>query len=435
MPFRTASFMPNNLGFVFNTDAGAIVYVDHFMIPTSLNNAFYDLLDQVNKFAKNNVLMLITGIGKNINNKGFTSPSYNIDSFYENCVLDMPNRGIFVIEEEDIYKLTKLAAIAAKKTIPFYIFSPSLSKAFNYMQNNKIVNFPNLMYMNEQQINNVDRGIIVVSGDKQSLFTKMQKIVLGDDQRLIPKLTDTFVYSILTTPGYEKLEANLFDSINRLNIPRIIKIPKNIIPLSQSQEDHKFLINVLKPKYIIPTNGLYMDFVNYKQFCSKVYTQPKNIIILNNGQVASFDGDKLVDMKKHIKLTEQYVGSQGLYDSGAASLFECEQMADSGCVLASLLLNKQEKKIEHFNYNIVGVLNQTDPKNQEIVNEINTTLNTIMVDMLKTLEPNKNLSRDQQDYFKKQIVKQYEKKFGKRPLVLLTIIYKDQIDKAKGNIN
>lgn len=435
LPFRTASFMPTSLGFVFNTPDGAIVYVDHFIIPTSVNNATYDLLDQVNKFTKGNTLLLITSIGKNINHRGFTSPCYNIDNFYENCVLDMPNRGIFVIEEEDIYKLTKLAAIAAKKTIPFYIYSPSLAKAFNYMQNNKIVNFTNLIYMNEQQINTVDRGIIVVSGDKQSLFTKLQKIVVGDDQRLTFKPTDTFVYSILTTPGYEKLEANLFDSINRLNVPRVVKIPKDIIQLSQSQEDHKFLINILKPKYIIPVGGLYMDFINYKGICNKVITPQKNILVLGNGQVATFENTKFVDAKKHIKLVEQYVGNQGLYDVGASGLFECEQMADSGCVLASLLIDKNAKKIDHFNYNIVGVLNQADPKNQAIVDEINTTLNTTMLDLLKTLEPGKNLSRDQQDYFKKQIVKQYEKKFGKRPLVLLTVIYKDQIDKAKNFIN
>ncbi|MCQ2956735.1 MAG: hypothetical protein MJ233_02610 [Mycoplasmoidaceae bacterium] len=426
--------MPTSLGFVFKTDVGSIVYMDHFIIPTSVNNATYDLLDQVNKFTNNNVLLLITSIGKNLSHRGFTSPNYNIDSFYENTVLDMPNRGIFVIEEEDIYKLTKLAAIAAKKTIPFYIYSPSLARAFNYMQNNKIVNFNNLIYMNEQQINTVDRGIVVVSGDKQSLFTKLQKIVVGDDQRLTFKPTDTFVYSILTTPGYEKLEANLFDSINRLNVSRVVKIPKDIIQLSQSQEDHKFLINILKPKYIIPIGGLYMDFANYKEICNKVITPQRNIITLGNGQVAVFDSGKFIDAKRHIKLVEQYVGNQGLYDVGASGLFECEQMADSGCVLASLLIDKAEKKINHFNYNIVGVLNQTDPKNQAIVDEINATLNNTMLELLKTLAPNANLSRDQQDYFKKQIVKQYEKKFGKRPLVLLTIIYKDQIEKAKNNI-
>ena len=168
--------------------------------------------------------------------------------------------------------------------------------------------------------------------------------------------------------------------------------------------------------------------------CAKVITPQKNIILLGNGQVASFVDNKFIDAKRHIKLVEQYVGNQGLYDVGASGLFECEQMADSGCVLASLLIDKKEKKIDHFNYNIVGVLNQADPKNQVIVDEINTTLNNTMLDLIKTLEEGKNLSRDQQDYFKKQIVKQYEKKFGKRPLVLLTIIYKDQIEKAKGDI-
>lgn len=434
MAFRTASFMPTSLGWVFNTTSGAVVFVDHFMIPTRVNPALYDLLEQINKFAKNNVLLLIVSIGKNINHRGFTTPSYSVGNFFENCVLDMPNRGIFAIEEEDIYKLIQLAAIASKKTIPFYIYSGSLAKTFNYMQHAKILSLPNILYLKEDQINQVERGIIVVSGDKQSLFTKLQKIVVGDDQRLTFKPTDTFVYSILTTPGFEKLEANLFDSLNRLNVSRTIKLDKTIIQSSQSQEDHKFLINVIKPKYIIPVGGLYMDFMTYKGICRQTIC-PKNIVILDNGQIARFEGNKGCETKGRIKVVEQYVGTQGLYDVGASGLFECEQMADSGCILASLVIDKATKTIKHFNYNIVGVVNQADEKNQPIIEEINNTLNNVMLDLLKPLDPKANLSRDQQDYFKKQIIKQYEKKFGKRPLVLLTLIYTDALARAKDAIS
>lgn len=430
MAFRTASFMPTSLGFVFKVGDQSIVFVDQFMIPTSVNNAIYDLTEEVKRYTNGKVMLLITAVGENINNQAFTSPKYSVTSFFENAILDMPKRGIFCLEEEDIYKLIKLASLANSKSIPFYIYSGSLAKAFSYMQQNKIVSLPNLIYINEQQINTIERGIIVVSGDKQSLFTKLQKIVLGDDRRLEFKPTDTFVYAMPTTNGFEKLEANLFDSLNRLNVSRIVKLPKEIIQLSQSQEDHKFLVNILKPKFIIPVNGLYMDFVKYRNFCKGVSTNQKNILIISNGQFVQFDGDKLVNMKKFIKVIEQYVGTAGLYDVGASGLFECEQMADSGCVLASLMVDKQAKTIKHYNYNIVGVINQADEKNQAIVNEINAFLNNLMVEELKKLKPNTNLTRDQQDYFKKQIVKQYEKKFGKRPLVLLTIIYSDSVEKA-----
>jgi len=430
MAFRTASLMPTSLGFVFKTDVGSIIFVDHFMIPTSPHNALNDLLYEINRFTKGNNLLLITCIGPNINFRGFASPSYSVTNFFENTVLDMPNRGIFVIEEQDVYKLVKLATIAAKRTIPFYVYSGSLARAFNYMQNNKIINLPNLIYMNDSQINECERGIVVVSGDKQSLFTKLQKIVVGDDRKLVFKPTDTFVYSILTTPGFEKLEANLFDSINRLNVSNVIKMPKDIIPLSQGQEDHKFILNILKPKYIIPVSGLYMDFVKYRDMLKPPFN--KSTVILQNGQFALFESGNLISIKKFIKVSEQYVGSSGLYDVGANGLFECEQMSQNGCVLASLLVDKNEKKIIHYNYNIVGIINQADEKNKVIYDEINATLNQIMLELLKS-HPG-NLTRDDQDYFKKQILKQYDKKFGKRPLVLLTILYKDSIDKAIDDI-
>jgi ribonuclease J len=312
--------------------------------------------------------------------------------------------------------------------IPFYIYSGSLAHAFNYILHNRIINFPHLLYIDKNQLNNVDRCIIVVASDKQNLLNRLQKIAAQEDDKLILKSSDTFVYSLLTTPGYEKLEANLFDNLNRFGIAKIAKLPKNVIMLSQSQEDHKFLINILKPKYIFPINGLYMDFVKYKKIAKTCFNN--NTIILNNGQKAIFDGDKLINIKQHLKIVEQYVGTNGLYDVGVNGLIECEQMSDSGCVLASLLIDKKAKQIKCSNYNIVGIINTNDPKNQSIINEINSTLNTAMLDLLNQRNSDANLTREEQDYFKKQIAKQYDKKFDKRPLVLLSIIYNDQLQKA-----
>lgn len=428
MAFRTACFMPQSLGFIFKTNVGSIIYVDNFIIPTNANAALYDLLNEVNKFTNNNVLALITSIGHNINNQNFTTPNYSVSSFFENCIIEMPHRGIFAIDEQDIYKLLRLAWLADKMMIPFYIYSGSLAHAFNYILHNRIINFPHLLYIDKNQLNNVDRCIIVVASDKQNLLNRLQKIAAQEDDKLILKSSDTFVYSLLTTPGYEKLEANLFDNLNRFGIAKIAKLPKNVIMLSQSQEDHKFLINILKPKYIFPINGLYMDFVKYKKIAKTCFNN--NTIILNNGQKAIFDDDKLINIKQHLKIIEQYVGTNGLYDVGANGLIECEQMSDSGCVLASLLIDKKTKQIKCSNYNIVGIINTNDSKNQSIINEINSTLDTAMLDLLNQRNSDANLTREEQDYFKKQIAKQYDKKFDKRPLVLLSIIYNDQLQKS-----
>lgn len=428
MAFRVACFMPQSLGFVFKTSAGSIIFIDNFIIPNNANNTLYDLLYEVKKFTNSNVLALITSIGHNIDHQSFTTPNYSVTSFFENCVVDMEHRGIFAIDEQDIYKLLRLAWLADKMMIPFYIYSGSLAHTFNYILHNKIVNFPHLLYVDKNQINKIDRCIIVVAGDKQSLLSKLLKIAAQEDSKLVLKQNDMFVYSMLTTVGYEKLEANLFDNLNKFGIAKIKKLPKDVIMLSQSQEDHKFLINILKPKYLFPINGLYMDFVKYKKIAKSCYSN-NNVIILSNGQRAIFDDDKLINTKQHLKINEQYVGINGLYDVGANGLIECEQMADSGCVLASLLIDKKTKEIKSFNYTTVGIINTNDLKNQSIIHEIESELNTSILDMLKQKAPNTSLTKDDQDDFKKQIVKKYDKKFNKHPLVLLTIIYIDQLQR------
>ena len=88
MAFRTACFMPQSLGFIFKTNSGSIIYIDNFIIPTNANSALYDLLNEINKFTNNNVLLLISSIGHNIDNQSFTTPNYSVSSFFENCIKD-----------------------------------------------------------------------------------------------------------------------------------------------------------------------------------------------------------------------------------------------------------------------------------------------------------------------------------------------------------
>ena len=430
--FRTASFLPNSFGLIFNTSSGGIIFLDEFIISTNKNVAFYDMIFEINMITKYNNLLLLVSVGRNIGKLTFASPHYSVNDFYDNILTDVNDRTIVAVNDEDVYKVISLANIASKKSLPFVIFSNTLSKVFDFMVQSKIISLPNLLTVSDSKINEMKKGIIVITGTTQRLIAKIQKIIDGEDPKVQFVDTDTFIYSNHTINGYEKMEANMFDEINRLNVHKTIKIPNSILSMSQCNEDHKFMLNLLKPKYVIPLAGLYMDFVTYQALSKYANVEPKNILLIENGQMLTFENEKLVSKNKKIKLEEQYVGTQGVLDVAANSLFERDQMAENGCVLVSLLIDKRAKKITHSNFNLVGVVNVNDEKNKPIIDEINGFLIDYINNLLTHMKENENISKENQNTFKKQIIKQYEKKFGKRPLILLTILYNDSKQLKKG---
>ena len=92
----------------------------------------------------------------------------------------------------------------------------------------------------------------------------------------------------------------------------------------------------------------------------------------------------------------------------------------------------KKKKIIKFNYNPVGVVNLLNEKNRKKLIEINTILNNRMNEILnKFVDQNNLLTKKLQDEFKKEVIKLYQKNFGKKPLILITIIYNNSIVQQK----
>jgi ribonuclease J len=225
----------------------------------------------------------------------------------------------------------------------------------------------------------------------------------------------------------EKKEANLFDELYRNNIKNVISIDKKTLPMQPSNEDHKFLIKLVKPTYIIPVSGLQMNFLNYQKMAVQMNIPRQNILTLSNGEVVTFENAILNPKHKFIKLEQQFVNEQGFVDNAPISMFEREQMKENGVVLVSLLVDLEKKQILKYNYDMIGVTSLTE-ENKKIITPLNEEFNKQISNLIQVqLTNNKRINtKDLKNEIKKLIDKQYNKKFSKKPLILSTIIFSNK---------
>jgi ribonuclease J len=415
--------MPKSVGFVFDTSDGAVIYVDDFIISSNKNASFEDQIFEINKITHGKNLMLITGMGLAGKNNGFTAPNHRVAAYFDTILSDNENRVVIAVYDDDVYKILSIAHACSVKNRPFSIYSNTFIELYKFLNAKGYYVPRNLQLLNDSQLDTSTNGVIVVTGTPARLYTKLSKIIGDDDPKFHLKENDAFVFAETTIPGYETFEAELFDSVARTDIDNIYKLPKNIIKASASNEDHKFLVELIKPKYIIPVSGLYMDFVEYARAVAQTGFMKQNVIMLENGQCVSFNNGIIDSKKKFIKLEPQFIGTQGVLDVGASSLFERDQMKENGVVLLSLLFDKETKLIKKYNYDAVGVTNLSE-ENKTIINAIvefcNKEITTILADGVSHAQIDmKNIKM----LIRKMVSKQFEKKFNKKPLVLSTIIF------------
>lgn len=433
--FRTYNYFLFGIGFIFTFGQKSIIYFDKFIVPTTMNNFFSDLVFEINKITKSNNYLLLTSVGKNINYPSFATPNYGIKDFFDNIFSNEKNQIVIALDANNLYYLAVIAKLCIGYSLPFCLIDQTTNDVFSYLIKNKIINLPNLPWVDPQSIKNYKHCVVIIIAYRQKLIQKLEKIISGDDQNIQFHDEDAFVYALDTENGFEKIETNIIDEISKLQKVTTYRLPKDIIELSQCQEDHKFIVSLLKPKYIIPINDLYMNFVKYEQLIATTKFKPNNILLIDNGQIVKFVNDQIEKIpvkKSNIKIAEQNIRSHGYIDIHASHLIESQQMASDGCVLISLLIDRQEKKIIKFNYNPVGVVNLLNEKNRQKLIEINTILNNRMNEILnKFVDQNNLLTKKLQDEFKKEVIKLYQKNFGKKPLILITIIYNNSIVQQK----
>lgn len=423
IPFHITNNVSDSYGWVFKTKDGSIVYLDDFFVNNDRLPRFSSQLNLINTLTKFNTLLLLPSLGFVGNNTGWTSPNYKVRDFYQTILRENQGKVVISITDHDMYTIGAIISLSKEMNRPFSIYSPAFLDIFNAMVARGHFGSKHPMSIKLSQINQSPNAIVIVSATRDELYKTTKSILDGSVDAIKLGENDAFVLGSYIYPGYEMQRAKLGDYAAKLDINNY-SLPKTIYPMQASNEDHKFLISLLAPKYVMPVNGLYKSMINYERIAKHTYLKENQIIKSENGEIISFVDGELVTKEKNdiIHLTEQYVGSTSSSSIAKSILYERNEMAENGVVVLILPFDSTQKKIidaiKISSYGVIKKDNLTANKLKEITDIINKDIaNCIIIDnrgRINTAETHKAL--------KKLVGKVFEKNFDKRPLMLPCII-------------
>ena len=149
-------------------------------------------------------------------------------------------------------------------------------------------------------------------------------------------------------PSYDYNEKRLVDLQNELALMNVesFTIPKdkNILHHA-STEDLMMMIDLLKPKYVMPVEGEYRYMVCNANLASSLGIPNENIILKQNGEIVTIENGVLQEKTETVKINETLIdGSMG-EDVGELVIKDREVLGENGIVLVSASLSKKTKQI------------------------------------------------------------------------------------------
>ena len=366
-PFNVTHSSPETFGYAVNTKDGAIIYMADFVIDPTMSG-FYDMdLGKLAYIGKQGVLCLMTE-SLFAEKKGHTSPNHKLEGFFKKIVEKNPGRIIFSVLPLHIYTIQEIFNSLKRTNRKVVIMGKELHTIVQLCVKNGYLDIDEDMLGNLTDLK-LDNTVILISNDRESPYQNINRIISGRDKFVTLLKTDTICFAEPSYDAYEKIIVKIMNELAIIGV-NIESIPKNkSVRHHASSEDIMMLIKLFNPKYYFPIKGEYRYQVENGNLAYKVGIPKDNIILKENGFIATFENGKLVDNFDRVFVDDILIDGKSSEDVGDIVLKDRELLSSNGLIIISATLSKKEKEV------LVGPEVMTrgfvyDKESSDLINEI-----------------------------------------------------------------
>ncbi len=341
-PVGLSHSIPDNFGYAIYTKDGVIFYASDFVFDAMMRGHYQTDIGKLAYIGKQGVLCLMTE-SIYADKIGHTTPNHRTSNLIRETLSKANGRIIFNVLNSHLYRIQELFNEVSKTDRKVVIMGKRLQNVVDYAIQNKYLQIRQNCIGDLSNIND-DNVVILNSNERQRPYYTINKIVNGYDKFIKLKSTDTVFLATPIYEGREKTFYKLLDDISKLGVD-VVTLSKNHLSHHASSEDLMMMIDLMKPKYYFPIKGEYRHQVANANLAEKVGMSPENIILKENGNVASFVGGKLVNDFARVPCGDISIDGDSSDDIGEVVLRDREMLSDNGIIIISATLSKKGKKL------------------------------------------------------------------------------------------
>lgn len=351
--FPITHSIPGSVGLAFLTPNGYVVYSSEFIIDFGAPERFRCNIQKMMEIGKKGVLALLCESSYS-KNDGYTSPKHKLTDKIESIFEDATGRIIISSYAQNAFRTQEIAQLAKKynRKICFYgrdkydntntimriarhTKKPILDIHPSYIADSKAIS----------DKKNMDKLVVLLSGSPRRIYHDILDIIDGGDEKLKLQESDTFIVASPVLPGTEKIANRAINELYKTDTQIHVLKNKELQSMHASEEDIKVLIQILNPKYFIPIKGEYQHFVAVSDVAKKMSIKDDYIIIVDNGEIITFNDGKLQDYRDSITIEDVMIDGLGIGDVGVKVIDDRNQLQNDGVVIIGMTIDGKTKEI------------------------------------------------------------------------------------------
>lgn len=342
-PVSLTHTVPDTVGYVINTEDGAIFYTGNFIFDSTMLGAYKTDIGKLAYIGKQGVLCLMSE-SLYADKPGYTAPNHRTADALSTILDNTEGRILYNIYSAQLYRIQELFNEIMKTDRKVVIVGKRLEKIILKAIDMKYVDFDKSRICSIHHVND-DNVVVIISDEREKPFSNLQRIVKGYDKFTKIKNTDTIVFASPIYDGMEKTATDIFDEIAKKDANLIVFPMKKYLSHHASSEDLMLMLNLINPKYYFPVIGEYRHQFENGGLAMKVGMDKKNVILNLNGDVAYFENGKLIEKGMKEPVEDILIDGTAAGDVGELVLKDRELLSDNGIVIVTATLDKATKEV------------------------------------------------------------------------------------------
>jgi ribonuclease J len=345
--FHVCHSIPDGVGLGITTPAGLIVHSGDFKFDHTPVDGWPTDFGKLAEFGSRGVMALLAD-STNSDRPGWTPSEAVIDPALDDVFRRAKGRILIGTFASLISRIQQAANAAARHDRVIAFVGTSM------VENTKIASKLGYLVTPKNLTVSLDQALkmppskvaLICTGTQGEPSSILGRLSTGSNRRFDVQSGDTIILSSHPIPGNEEM---IHRTINRLFQRGADVIYDAIAPVHvsghASQEEIKFLLQLVKPKYLIPIHGELRHLKQHAALAREVGIPAENIAVVENGTVIEFQDGKMM-VGDRIPGGYVFVDGSVVGDVGTRVLRERESLARDGFVIVHLVFDSKTHTIK-----------------------------------------------------------------------------------------
>ncbi|MDR3230287.1 MAG: ribonuclease J [Synergistaceae bacterium] len=335
--------IPDGVAVSVETPAGRVIHTGDFKLDSTPIDGRITDYGAFAEEGDKGVLLLLSD-STNAERNGFTPSERLIGGTLERLYRNYRTRRIIISSfASNVHRIQQVADGAARfnRKIAFMgrsmVRNVELARALGYLRvdDKMIVPVEDIGKVSENQL------VVMTTGSQGEPFSGLVMMSRGEHRQITLGDRDAVFLLASIIPGNEKLVNNTINRLFSIGCEVVYEADKQThVSGHASSEELKVMLNLVHPQYFVPIHGEYRHLVRHSQLAQDVGIPARNIFVMTNGDVLTFQKGARPHVRDHIQSGAVLIDGNVAGQLRSCVMKERRELAEDGIIVVSVAMGQ-----------------------------------------------------------------------------------------------